>query len=49
MLEGIVNGMKVSTDYLFPVMDDAPEEVQFPILDDDIIRMMVSNGHKDVV
>jgi len=44
-----VNGMKVSVDYLFPVMDDALEEVQFPISDDDIIRMMVSSGYKDVV
>ena len=36
-------------DYLFPVLDGAPEEVQFPISDDDIIRVMVFSGYEDVV
>jgi len=46
---GNVNGMKVWADYLFPILDGAPEEVQFPIPDNDIIWMMVSSGQEDVV
>jgi len=30
---GNANGMKVWADYLFPILDDAPEDVQFPISD----------------
>jgi len=47
--QGNVNGMKVLVDYLFPVLDDAPKEVQFPVSDDDIIRMMLSSEHENVV
>jgi len=46
---GNVNVMKVWANYLFPILHDAREEVQFPISNNDIIRMMVSSGHKDVV
>jgi len=38
--------MKVWADYLFPVLDDAPENVQFSISDDDIIWVTVSSGHE---
>ena len=41
--------MKAWADYLFPILDDALEEVQFPISDDVIIQMMVSSGHEDVI
>ena len=43
------NGIKIWADYLFPILVDAPEEVQFSISDDDIIRMMVSSGHEDII
>ena len=43
------NRIKVWVDYLFPILDDAPKEVQFLISDDDIIRMMASNGHEDII
>jgi len=46
---GNANGMKAWADYLFPILDDALEEVQFPISDDVIIQMMVSSGHEDVI
>jgi len=41
--------VKVWADYLFHILNGVPEEVQFPISDDDIIWMMVSSGHKDVI
>ena len=46
---GNMNGMKVWADYLFPILDGAPEEVQFLISNDDIIRVMASIGHEDIV
>ena len=44
-----MNGVKVWADYLFPVLYGAQEEVQFPISGDDIIWMIVSSGHEDVI
>jgi len=46
---GNVKGMKVWADYLFPVLDDAPQEVQFLISDVDINQKMTSSGHKDII
>ena len=46
---GNANEINVSTDYLFPVLDDAPEKVHFPISDVDINQKMISSAHKDVV
>jgi len=46
---GNANGVKVWADYLFSVLDDAPEDIEFPISDDNIRRIMVSSGHEDVV
>jgi len=46
---GNANRIKVWADYLFPVLDGAPEYVQFPISDDDIHQKMVSSAHEDVV
>ena len=46
---GNANGIKVWADYFFPVLDGAPEDVQFPILDDEIHQKMVSSAHEDVV
>ena len=47
--QGIANGMKVWTDYLFSVLDEVLEEVQFSISDEDIARVMAANRHEDVV
>ena len=44
-----MNGMKVWAEYLFPILDDAPEEVQFLISDEDITQMMAASGHRDVI
>ena len=46
---GNTNGIKVWADYLFPVLDNTPEEVQFPISDDNIIQMMASSGHEEII
>jgi len=35
---GNANGIKVWVDYLFPVLNGAPEDVQFPISDDESAR-----------
>ena len=43
------NGIKVWVDYLSPILDNAPEEVQFPISDTDINRKMIFNAHEDIV
>ena len=39
--QGNANGINVWADYLFPIFDDAPKEVQFPISDADINRKMI--------
>jgi len=41
--------MKVWADFLFPVLDEAPEEVQLPISDENIARVMAASGHGDVI
>ena len=41
--------MKLWADFLFPVLDEAPEEVQFPISDENIAQVMAASGHGDVV
>jgi len=43
------NGIKVWADYLFPILDGAPEDVQFHIPEEDIRQKMVSSTHKDVI
>ena len=43
------NGIKVWADYLFLVLDGAPENIQFSIPDDDINQKMISSAHEDVV
>jgi len=45
---GNANGIKVWADYLFPVLDSAPENVQFPISHDDIHQKMISSAHEVV-
>ena len=46
---GNANGIKIWADYLFPVLDDVPEEIQFPISDVDINRKVISSAHEDVI
>ena len=46
---GNANGIKVWADYLFLVLDGAPENIQFSIPDDDINQKMISSAHEDVV
>jgi len=46
---GIMNGMKVWADYLFSVLYDALEEVQFLISEEYIARVMAESGDEDVV
>ena len=41
------NEIKVWADYLFLVLDGAPEDVQFPISDDNP-QKMISSTHEDV-
>ena len=36
-------------NYLFSVLDDAPEKVQFPIPDSDINQKMISSAREDVI
>ena len=46
---GNAKGIKVWADYLFPLLDGAPENIQSPISDDDIHQKMISSAHEDVV
>jgi len=46
---GNSNRIKAWVDYLFSILDDAPEEVQFPISDTDINWKMISSGHEDII
>ena len=46
---GNANEIKVWVDYLFSILGDASEEVQFPISDVDINWKMTSSGHEDIV
>jgi len=46
---GNANGMKVWANYLFPILDCAPEDNQFPIPKEDIRQKMVSSAHEDVI
>ena len=46
---GNANGIKVWADYLFPILDGgAPEDVQFPLSEEDI-RQKISSAHEDIV
>ena len=42
---GNVNGLKCWADYLFSILEDALEEIQFPLAEKDIAWMMASSGH----
>jgi len=44
---GNVSGLKVWADYVFPILEDAPEKNQFPVTDEDITRVMTSSEHGD--
>ena len=46
---GNANGIKVWADYLFPILDGAPKDVQYPIPEEDIRQKMVSSAHEDVI
>ena len=46
---GSMNSLKSWTDYLFPVLDSVLEDIQVPIADADISKMMASSGHGDIV
>ena len=46
---GNANGIKVWADYLFPILDGALEDVQFPIPEEDIRQKIISSAHEDVV
>jgi len=46
---GSVNSLKSWTDYLFPVLDSVLEDIQVPIADADISKMMASSGHGDII
>ena len=46
---GNANEIKGWADYLFPILDGAPEDVQFPISKENIRQQMISNAHKDVI
>jgi len=43
------NGIKVWADYLFLILDGAPEDVQFSIFEEDIRQKMVSSAHEDIL
>ena len=43
------NGLKFWADYMFSILKDAPKKNQFPVSKEDIVRMMVSSGHADIV
>ena len=46
---GNANEIKVWANYLFLVLDDAPENIQIPISDNFINQKMISSAHEDVV
>ena len=39
----------LGADYLFFILDYAPKDVQFPIMDEDIAWVMAASGHGDVI
>ena len=46
---GNTNGIKIWADYLFLILDNVPENVQFPISEEDIHQKIISSVHEDIV
>ena len=44
-----MNGLKSWANYLFPTLEGNLDEIQSPVAENDIARMMASSGHGDVV
>ena len=44
-----MNGIKGWADYLFPILDVAPEDVQFLISEEDIRHKMIFSAHEDII
>jgi len=47
--KGSSNSLKSWADYLFPTLEEAPEEARFTVVEEDILRMMREHDHGDVV
>jgi len=47
--KGSSNSLKSWADYLFPSLENAPEEARFGVVEEDIFRMMRKHDHGDVV
>ena len=47
--KGSSNNLKSWADYLFPTLEKAPEEAQFRVIEEDILRMLREHDHRDVV
>ena len=47
--KGNSNSLKSWTDYLFPSLEEAPEEARFGVVEGDILQMMKEHDHGDVV
>ena len=45
---GNENWIKVWADYLLPILDDAPKDVQFWISKEDIHQKRISSAHEDI-
>jgi len=46
---GNENGIKVWADYLLPILDGAPKDVQFRISKEDIHQKRISSAHEDII
>jgi len=47
--KGSPNSLKSWADYLFPNLENAPEEARFGVVEEDILRMMREHDHGDVI
>ena len=43
------NSLKSWADYLFPTLEEAPEEARFTVVEEDILRMMREHDHEHVI
>ena len=45
----ILNSLKTWADYLFPSLEEAPEEARLGVVDEDILQMKKKHDHGDVI
>ena len=45
-VHGSVNSFKSWADYLFPILDGAPKDIQVPVADEHISKMMASRAQR---